>query len=142
MVHREMPGRGESAMSTPVKTVREFIAAFIVAWPLGDAAKLGSYFSEDATYHNMPMAPVKGREAIVSTFAEFMGMGGQVAVDIVHVVAEGSIVMTERVDHFIGAEGTLSLPVMGIIEVHDGAITAWRDYFDLNHFTAQMPAGA
>jgi limonene-1,2-epoxide hydrolase len=49
--------------------------------------------------------------------------------------------MTERVDHFLGNDGTLSLPVMGIIEVHDGAITAWRDYFDLTQFTAQMPGG-
>jgi limonene-1,2-epoxide hydrolase len=54
-------------------------------------------------------------------------------------VADGPIVMTERVDHFIGAETTSSLPLMGIIEVHDGAITAWRDYFDLNQFTVQSP---
>lgn len=86
----------------------------------------------------MPMEPIKGREAILATFAEFMGMGGQVNVDITHMVAEGAIVMTERVDHFIGSKATISLPLMGIIEVHDGAITAWRDYFDLNQFTSQM----
>jgi limonene-1,2-epoxide hydrolase len=25
----------------------------------------------------------------------------------------------------------VELPVMGIFEVHDGKITAWRDYFDM-----------
>ena len=129
-------------MSTSAKTVQEFIAAFVEVWPLGDAAKLGTFFSEDAVYHNMPMEPVQGRDSILATFADFMSMGGQVGVDITHMVADGAIVMTERVDHFIGTEKTISLPVMGIFEVRDGAITAWRDYFDLNQFTSQMPDGA
>jgi len=129
-------------MSTSAKTVQEFIAAFITAWPEGDAAKLASFFSEDAVYHNIPMDPIKGRDAIQATLAEFMGMGGQVGVDIAHIVSDGAIVMTERVDHFTGIEKTISLPVMGIFEVHNGSITAWRDYFDLNQFTSQMPDGA
>jgi limonene-1,2-epoxide hydrolase len=71
-----------------------------------------------------------------------MDMGGQVDVDIAHLLTEGPIVMIERVDHFIGSQGKASLPMMGIFEVHDGAITAWRDYFDLNHFTSQLPTTA
>lgn len=126
-------------MPTPTETVQEFMAAFIAVWPHGDAARLGSFFSEDAVYHNMPMQPVYGREAILATFTEFMGMGGEVRVDITHIVADGAIVMTERVDHFIGADQTISLPLMGIIEVRDGLITAWRDYFDLTQFASQMP---
>ncbi|MHB1787052.1 MAG: limonene-1,2-epoxide hydrolase family protein [Acidimicrobiales bacterium] len=129
-------------MSTSAKTVEEFIATFIAAWPEGDATKLGSFFSEDAIYHNMPLEPIRGRGAVLAALAAFMGMGGQVGVDITHLVADGAIVMTERVDHFIGTETTISLPVMGIFEVHDGAITAWRDYFDLNQFTSQRPGGA
>lgn len=121
-------------MATPAETVGEFIAA----WPGKDAARLASFFSEDAVYHNIPMEPIKGREAIEATFAGFMGMADQIRFDVVHLVAEGPVVMTERVDHFIGPERTVSLPVMGVFEVDDGAITAWRDYFDLNQFTSQM----
>jgi limonene-1,2-epoxide hydrolase len=128
-------------MSSPVDTVQEFIAAFIAAWPQREGTALGPFFSEDAVYQNMPLEPVRGRAAILATFAEFMGLGGRVGVDVTHMVADGAIVMTERVDHFIGTERTVSLPLMGIIEVHDGAITAWRDYFDLSQFTAQMTAG-
>jgi limonene-1,2-epoxide hydrolase len=36
----------------------------------------------------------------------------------------------ERVDHFVGDQQTIVLPVVGVFEVHDGKITAWRDYFD------------
>src|SRR2546423_7697472 len=126
-------------MSTPAETVQEFMAAFITAWPDGDAATVASFFSEDAVYHNMPMEPIKGREAIQATLAEVMGMGGRAGVDVVNIVADGAIVMIERVDHSIGSEKRVSLPVLGVFEVHDGAITAWRDYFDLNQFTSQMP---
>ena len=69
-------------MSTPTETVQAFMAAFIAAWPRGDAADLGPFFSQDAVYHNIPMDPVQGRDAIVATFGEFMMMGGQVRVDI------------------------------------------------------------
>jgi limonene-1,2-epoxide hydrolase len=124
-------------VATPAQIVSEFISA----WPEKDAARLASFFSEDAVYHNIPMEPIKGREAIQATFAGFMGMADQIRFDTLHLVAEGPVVMTERVDHFIGPERTVSLPVMGVFEVNDGAITAWRDYFDLNQFTSQMSAG-
>jgi limonene-1,2-epoxide hydrolase len=127
-------------MVTPTDIVEQFIATFVEDWPHGDAGRLGPFFSQDAVYQNMPMQPVVGRAAIVATFAEFMRLGGQVSVDLLHVVADGDIVMTERVDHFIGSGTSISLPVMGIIEVHDGAITAWRDYFDLGAFAPPDPA--
>jgi limonene-1,2-epoxide hydrolase len=124
---------------TSVETVQAFIAAFMKAWPTEDATVLGSFFDEDASYHNVPLDPVKGRAAIVATFAQFMKMGGQVDVEIIHMAAEGEIVMTERVDHVIRDDGTtISLAMMGVIEVHDGLIAAWRDYFDLGQFTSQM----
>ena len=31
---------------------------------------------------------------------------------------------------------------MGFFEVHDGKITAWRDYFDMGQFTSQMSPGS
>jgi limonene-1,2-epoxide hydrolase len=97
---------------------------------------VASFFSADATYHNMPLEVVRGRPAIEATLAAFMAVGGRVSVDLRHLVAAGDIVMTERVDHLAGEDRTSSLPVMGICEVHDGLITAWRDYFDLSAFAA------
>jgi limonene-1,2-epoxide hydrolase len=129
-------------MPTAVETVRDFMAAFVQAWPTADTTTLGSYFNEDSIYHNVPLEPVRGRAAIEATFAEFMRIGGQVDVEMIHMVAEGPIVMTERVDHLTRADGTTaSLPMMGIIEVHDGLIAAWRDYFDLSQFTSQVLGG-
>jgi limonene-1,2-epoxide hydrolase len=32
--------------------------------------------------------------------------------------------------------------MMGVIEVHDGLIAAWRDYFDLSQFTSRVLGGS
>lgn len=130
-------------MPTHVETVQDFMAAFMNAWPTGDTSALGSFFSEDAVYQNGPLEPVRGRAAIKATFAQFMRTGGAVDVEMIHMVAEGPIVMTERVDHLTRADGTIaSLPMMGIFEVRDGLIAAWRDYFDLSQYTSQVLGGS
>jgi len=72
-----------------------------------------------------------------------MKVGGQVDVEVIHMMAEDPIVMTERIDHLTRADGTTaSLPLMGVIEVRDGLVAAWRDYFDLSQFTSQMLGGS
>jgi limonene-1,2-epoxide hydrolase len=119
-------------MQEPAIVVQRFIDAFIEAWPRADVAQVSVFFAEDAIYHNMPMEPAVGRKAIEATFAQFMAMGGHVNVELVNMLSSDSMVMTERVDYFVSDERTITLPMMGICEVHDGLITAWRDYFDLN----------
>jgi len=118
----------------------EVVARFISAWPEGNAANLASFFSDDAVYHNIPMEPIVGREAIEATFAAFMGMAEHIEFETLHTAVDGSIVMTERIDRFISPAKTVVLPVMGTFEVVDGKIRAWRDYFDLAQFTTQMSA--
>jgi limonene-1,2-epoxide hydrolase len=71
-----------------------------------------------------------------------MGIGGEVDVDVTHMVADGSIVMIERIDYWKGPDGTVALRVMGIFEVQESKITAWRDHFDGNEFMSQVLPGA
>ncbi|HWF15895.1 MAG TPA: limonene-1,2-epoxide hydrolase family protein [Acidimicrobiales bacterium] len=125
-------------MTEPRETIAAFVDAFVAAWPTGVAASLGDFFAEDAVYHNGPLAPVAGRAAIVENLESLMAVGGRVSVDMVHVVADGGVVMTERVD-FLEADGRrIALPVLGVFEVESGRIAAWRDYFDLGQFAAQQ----
>lgn len=120
------------------QVVLEFMAASMSAWPTGDATQLARFFSADAEYRNGPMPPVKGRDAVVASMAEMMSIGGEVDAELRHLVSYGGVVMTERVDHVRLGEGTASLRIAGVFEVCDGAITAWRDYFDANEFSAQL----
>jgi limonene-1,2-epoxide hydrolase len=120
------------------EVVRDFMAAFMVAWPTGDAATLSRFFSEDATYCNGPLEPVHGRDAIVADLARMMSLGGEVEADIRHLLSDGAVVMTERVDYVRLGGRTASLRIAGVFEVHDGFITGWRDYFDSKDFGAQL----
>jgi limonene-1,2-epoxide hydrolase len=121
-------------MSDPVALVREFCAA----WSKGDVDELIDYFTDDAVYHNIPIDPVHGRDAIRSTIEMFTTGVERMEFRVVHIVGAGDVVLTERVDVFVLPAKTIELPVMGTFEVRDGKIAAWRDYFDLNQYMQQV----
>jgi limonene-1,2-epoxide hydrolase len=128
-----------SQMESPIQVVRRFCAAW--SDNVG-AAELAAFFSDNAVYHNIPLAPVTGRQAIANNIATFIRPGApgieSLALRLINIVAEGPIVMTERVDVFKVPNKSFELQVMGIFEVRDGKIDAWRDYFDMNQFTTRM----
>jgi limonene-1,2-epoxide hydrolase len=119
--------------------VHEFVAAFIAAWPSGDATPLARFFSEHAEYRTGPADSVHGRDAIVRSLTQMMVMGGEVDVQVIHLLSNGPTVMTERVDYWTSGDVTASLHVAGVFEVREGVITDWRDYFDPNEFASQLP---
>ena len=49
-------------------------------------------------------------------------------------MANGGVVMNERTDHLEMGGKTIALPVVGVFEIVDGKIKAWRDYFDMAQF--------
>ena len=116
----------------------EVVTAFCAAWSRNDLDELVGYFAENAIYHNIPVDPVVGRDNIRATIAGFTAGIDKIEFEVRHAVADGPIVLTERVDHFHAPGKVISLPVMGVFEVADGKIAAWRDYFDLNQFMSQL----
>ena len=77
----------------------------------------------------------------MTSLAGMMILGGEVEVDFRHLLSEGAVVMTERVDYVRFGGKSASLRVAGVFEVRNGVITAWRDYFDLKEFGSQMSIG-
>jgi len=61
----------------------------------------------------------------------------------IHNIAETATgaVLTERTDRFWFLEKPMEVPVMGIFELQNGKITAWRDYFDTKQVAKQLPPG-
>ena len=55
-----------SQMESPIEVVRRFCAAW--SDNVG-AGELAAFFTDDAVYHNIPLAPVTGREAIAKTIS-------------------------------------------------------------------------
>jgi len=116
----------------------EIVTSFCAAWADVDADRIVGFLSEDAIYHNIPLDPVVGRDAIKATIVGFTAGVDRVEFEIRNIAVNGNVVLNERVDRFFSPERTIELPVMGTFEVTDGLITAWRDYFDLNQFMSQL----
>lgn len=126
-------------MESPIEVVRRFCAAW--SDNIG-ATELAVFFTDDAVYHNIPLAPVIGREAIANNIASFIRPGAPgiegIQFRVINIAANGPVVMTERVDVFRLPHKSFELPVMGTFEVTAGKISAWRDYFDMSQFTSRM----
>jgi limonene-1,2-epoxide hydrolase len=122
-------------MPTPEAVVRDFCKAV----ERRDVEALVEFFTADAVYHNIPLAPLSGRDAIAATLTQFIAPATRAEFDLVGLATSGSTVFTERVDRFDIAGKHIELPVMGAFEITaDGKIRAWRDYFDMQQFTSQL----
>ena len=102
---------------------------------------LAAFFTDDAVYHNIPLAPITGREAIANTIATFIRPGRQAS------RASSSAFLRHRsqwsgsdTDGWTSSSSPKSfeLRVMGTFEVIGDKISAWRDYFDMQQFTSKM----
>jgi limonene-1,2-epoxide hydrolase len=105
----------------------------IKGWEQRDASAIMACFSEGAVWHNMPMSPIEGRAAIAAAVNGFLN-GVEYAFFEVHNQWEvsGKVVVNERTDRFRRMDGKeINIPVMGIFEVQNDLIVAWRDYFDM-----------
>jgi limonene-1,2-epoxide hydrolase len=107
----------------------EIVRAEMVAWGRNDVDEVMSHFAEDATLHAGPYAPVLGHNAIRKTVEGYFSRGTCVDHEILFIATVGDVVLMERIDHWIINGKTLAIPHMGICEVKDQKITAWREYF-------------
>jgi limonene-1,2-epoxide hydrolase len=121
----------------------DLVRRFCDEWGKGsDVDTLASYFTDDAVYHNIPVEPVTGRDAIKATIAMFTTGVEKMEFRVRNLSSDGNVVLTERLDVFVLPHATIELPVMGTFEIDGDKIAAWRDYFDLNQYMAQLQAGA
>jgi len=115
-------------------TVRDFITA----WSRLNPSELASYFSEDGVYHNMPSEAVVGRDNIERFIAGFIRPWESTDWEVINLLADGDIVMVERLDKTVVAGSPVNLPCFGYFQLTNGEITLWRDYFDLTTYTTAL----
>jgi limonene-1,2-epoxide hydrolase len=119
----------------------EIVRAFLGAWQNGVAALRQSFrdhLADDVDYENIGLTHCSGLAEALSLIENFMPGLDRIDVDMLSIAEDGDKVLTERIDDLRTAEGSLlaSLRVMGIFQVRDGKIVAWRDYFDTLPFVA------
>ena len=95
--------------------------------------------TDDFVFEHVPMPEstiVRGKEQLRERIAGAISAAERVDWKILHQVEGEDVVMNERVDDFAFPEGMFaqthtSTRVVGVFELRDGKIAAWRDYYDL-----------
>jgi limonene-1,2-epoxide hydrolase len=120
-------------MPSPIETATAFLAELGKGKEAMHAA-IKTYLTPETVWENVGLAKTTGPEEALGLLGQFeQNMGiDRIRVENLAIAADGDTVLTERIDYLVGADGTehLALRVMGVLEVKDGKITAWRDYFD------------
>lgn len=122
----------------------QVVRAFVAAWNRRDLEAIVDAFTEDAVYVNVGFSESRGREAIRAGLAPFLGAMAEVRWTVHHEAETAAgVVLNERTDEFVfkpeAGGRTLTAAVMGVFELRDGKIAAWRDYFDTAGFAQAMP---
>ncbi|TMA93189.1 MAG: nuclear transport factor 2 family protein, partial [Deltaproteobacteria bacterium] len=86
-------------MATAEKDPETIIREFLASWPERNVERFLEYFTDDAVYHNMPLEPVSGKNGIREVLNLFLP-AEEIEAEIVHLVARGNLVFTERIDRF------------------------------------------
>lgn len=98
------------------------------------------WIAPDCEYTNLPMATVRGPEGVRAVLEPFFAPTLSNELRILRHATEGGTTFIERLDrHQIGPDRWAELPVTGVLEVEDGKIKVWREYFDLATLVRQWP---
>jgi limonene-1,2-epoxide hydrolase len=124
-------------MRSPLETVTAFMKAME---PL-DYDQAVTMVSPECVYTNPPpIGTVHGPAGIRAVLEPFFAPTLENEFRIVRAVADGAVVMLERLDRHRLADKWVELPVTGVYEVHNGLITYWRDYFDVATIMSEWPS--
>ena len=107
------------------------VSRFCAAFGRMNADELIEYFTPDATYHNIPLPPLRGRAEIYESLKGLPLRFKGLQIETLNQVSAGSLVLNERVDYFLFEDRRVALPIAGVFEMEAGKIKAWREYFDL-----------
>ena len=120
-------------MPTSTEIVQNFLD-LCATGKSGMREALRNYFTPSTVWENVGLATTTGVDEAMAFLAASEQAAGitHFDVDMLCIVADRARVLTERVDRLLTAAGepVVSIRVMGIFELADGKIAAWRDYFD------------
>ena len=113
-------------------TSDQVVTAFCEAWDRSDLDVILGMLSSDVNYQNVPAPAMIGRDAVRAFIAPLIDATTRIEfiVNAIGVSADGTTVLTERVDKLHYGDKVVVLPLMGIFVVRNGLISEWRDYAD------------
>jgi limonene-1,2-epoxide hydrolase len=106
-----------------------------------DIDAMAAMLTEDFVWYvNASRKPFVGCEAAREELARqvTMSSGALPGSEIHNVASNGGVVFTERTDIFEMDGKRIRFPVTAVLEVVDGRIAAWREYYDTVYLARQL----
>jgi limonene-1,2-epoxide hydrolase len=131
-----------AAPSARADTDAEKIATvkkMIDAWNTRNWEQVYQLFAEDGVLHSMMLAePTVGRDAISKRIGALAKDISRIELRIRHMGVADGVVFIERVDDFVYRGKHGAVPVVGVVEVEQGRVKAWREYYDRDQLMEAM----
>jgi limonene-1,2-epoxide hydrolase len=115
------------------------------AWNTRNWEQVYDLFAEDGKLQSMMFDPIEGRETISKHLGELVSGIEEIELKIrtIGVINENTVVL-ERVDDFVFNGKRTLVPVVGLLEIDNGKVAYWREYYDRATLVAGLvgPGGA
>jgi len=107
-------------------TVRQMIDA----WNQRNWQQVYELFAQDGVLQSMMLPPTVGRAAIQERIGGLAQGIESIELRVRHIGVVDGVVFIERVDDFVYRGNHGEVPVVGVVEVEQGRVKAWREYYD------------
>jgi limonene-1,2-epoxide hydrolase len=119
-----------SPASAPGGDRMEVAEAMVQAWNERDWERVYALFAEDGVLHSVMLEPIEGRDAIRARLGELVGGIEGIELQVRNMGIVNDVVVLERTDDFVYNGRRSRIPVVGVMEIENGRVTEWREYYD------------
>jgi len=120
------------------------VEAFLESYWSKDHDKTLSLITDDFSWPNvaLPIVSINSRSAMREVLVN-QNMGFPEPIESGHhetlnAVAENSLVLHERVDHWVLRGTAMNCPCCAVFQVVGDKVALWRDYYDIGHVMRQF----
>jgi len=110
----------------------------INAWNTMEWDRAFDLFADDGVLHSMMIEPIVGKQAIRERLLPLVQNLDRIELQIRNKGIVNDVVMFERVDDFVYKGQHSRIPVVGVMEISNGKIDAWREYYDKASLAAAL----
>lgn len=108
------------------------------AWNKLDVPRIVSLFAEKAKFYPMYSGKPLGREELQARWTKLLEGCTRLELQVRNMGIIKGAVFVERVDDFDYKGKHGRVPVMAVIEIKNGKIVEWREYYDRNQLLTEM----
>lgn len=110
----------------------------IDAWNTMEWDRMFELFADDGILHSVMVEPVVGKEVIRERLLPLVQNLDRIELQIRNKGIVNDVVMIERVDDFVYRGKHSRVPVVGVMEISNGKIDVWREYYDKASLAAAL----